>query len=444
MNKFTFMCSVAVFLGMTTALQAAVTSCEVSQLDASGRMTVTYALDADAIVTCEMLVDGTPVEDKALLTLFGDVNRRITAGNGKRIFWHPSASGFSGEGSISARLTAWPLDNPPDFMAVDLTVRNSRRYYASVGQIPFGITNGIYKTDILLMRKIPAAGVIWRMGQPYPGGENCSYGSGDGSRGSILNNETGHMVSLTNDYYAAVYMTTRAQYRRITGKDAQAYKSALACDFDPVAFVSYNVLRGESSGSFRGWPQDGHQVLEGSVVKQFRDFTGIVSLDLPTEAEWEYACRAGTGTSLNSGKDCSSPILGRTDENMAEVGWMQYNEPNERKCNAPMPVGLLKPNNWNLYDCHGNLSELCLDWWSGGDDYRATFAEGWEDGAVTVAPVGPDNADGKFTTRSTRSGSHFYGSSWSRSASRILKAAPDAAEYHYGFRLFCRTDIESN
>jgi formylglycine-generating enzyme required for sulfatase activity len=120
---------------------------------------------------------------------------------------------------------------------------------------------------------------------------------------------------------------------------------------------------------------------------------------------------------------------------------MQYNAPNR---NAPMPVGLLKPNNWNLYDCHGNLSELCLDWWSGGDDYRATFAKGWENGAVTVAPTGPDNADGKFTTRSTRSGSHFYGSSWSRSASRIRKAAPDAAEYHYGFRLFCRTDIESN
>ena len=217
MNRFVFQCFVAAFLLTPSPLCAAVTSCEVSSSDAAGRVVeVTYALDADAIVTCEMLVDGVPVEDKALLTLFGDVNRRITAGKGKRIFWHPAASGFSGEGSISARLTAWPLDNPPDFMAVDLTIRNSRRYYASVGQVPFGITNDIYKTDILLMRKIPAAGVQWRMGQPYPDGENCATGDGDGSKkADILNNETGHMVSLTNDYYAAVYMTTRAQYRRI-------------------------------------------------------------------------------------------------------------------------------------------------------------------------------------------------------------------------------------
>ena len=442
MNRFVFQCFVAAFLLTPSPLCAAVTSCEVSSSDAAGRVEVTYALDADAIVTCEMLVDGVPVEDKALLTLFGDVNRRITAGNGKRIFWHPSASGFSGEGSISARLTAWPLDNPPDFMAVDLTVRNSRRYYASVGQIPFGITNGIYKTDILLMRKIPAAGVVWRMGQPYPDGENCATGNGEGTKKvDILNNETGHMVSLTNDYYAAVYMTTRAQYRRITGEDASAISSALANNFDPVAYVSYNSLRGESSESFRGWPQDGHRVQEGCVLKLFRDFTGIVSLDLPTEAEWEYACRAGTSTSLNSGKDCSDTTSQRADKNMAEVGWMQYNAPNR---NAPMPVGLLKPNNWNLYDCHGNLSELCLDWWSGGDDYRATFAEGWENGVVTIAPSGPDNADGKFTSRAARSGSHFYGSGWSRSASRIRYTKPDNEAYHFGFRLFCRTDIESN
>ena len=425
------------------ASHAAVTSCEVSVPDAAGRVTVEYAIDEDAIVTCEMLVDGVPVEDRILVTLFGDVNRRISAGTGKRIFWHPSASGLSADGSVSARLTAWPLDNPPDFMAVDLTIRNSRRYYASVGQIPYGITNGIYKTDILLMRKIPAAGVVWRMGQPYPDGENCATGNGaGGTKAEILNNETGHMVSLTNDYYAAVFMTTRRQYMRITGSYATVYNKSLASDFDPVAYMSYNHLRGANSESFPGWPRSGHQVQDGSVLKMFREFTGIESLDLPTEAEWEYACRAGTGSSLNSGKECSDTISQRADANMAEVGWMRFNEP---KRNAPMPVGLLKPNNWNLYDCHGNLSELCLDWWCGGDDYRATFAPGWENGAVTVAPTGPDNADGRFTHRAVRSGSHFYGSGWSRSASRIRSVDPEAdPSYHFGFRLFCRTDTEKN
>ena len=420
---------------------AAITEVEVSEPESSGNVTVAYSLDADAIVTCEMLVDGKPVPDTALVSLVGDVNRRIQAGESRKIAWYPAAAGLTVSGSVSARLTAWPLDNPPDYMAVDLTVKNSRRYYASAGQIPYGMTSNIYKTDVLLMRKIPAAGVVWRMGQPYPDGENCATGNGaGGTKAEILNNETGHMVSLTNDYYAAVFMTTRRQYMRITGSYATVYNESLASDFDPVAYMSYNHLRGTNSESFPGWPRSGHQVQDGSVLKMFREFTGIESMDLPTEAEWEYACRAGTGSALNSGKECSDTVSGHPDGNMAEVGWMQYNEP---KINAPMPVGLLKPNNWNLYDCHGNLFEICLDWWSGGDDYRATFAAGWENGAVTVAPDGPDNADGKFANRVLRSGSHFYGSSWSRSASRIRSTVPNEMSKYYGFRLFCRTDTEN-
>jgi hypothetical protein len=258
------------------------------------------------------------------------------------------------------------------------------------------MTSNIYKTDVLLMRKIPAAGVVWRMGQPYPHGENCATGGGSGQKkADIQNNETGHMVKLTNDYYAAVFMTTRYQYWRLTGSKPSAI-SKNPDDTEPAAYMGYDNLRGASDAFFAGWPTAGHKVKAGSVLRGIRDFTGIESMDLPTEAEWEYACRAGTGSALNSGKECSDTVSGHPDGNMAEVGWMQYNEP---KINAPMPVGLLKPNNWNLYDCHGNLFEICLDWWSGGDDYRATFAAGWENGAVTVAPDGPDNADGKFANR---------------------------------------------
>ena len=437
-----FLSTAALFAGGHAL--AAITDVEVSEPEASGNVTVSYSLDADAIVTCEMLVDGVAVPDTALVTLVGDVNRKIAAGDSCRIVWFPAVSGLTVSGKVSARLTAWPLDNPPDFMAVDLTVKDSRRYYASAGQIPCGITNDIYKTDILLMRKIPAAGVVWRMGQPYPDGENCATGNSAGStKADILNNETGHMVSLTNDYYAAIYMTTRHQYWRMTGTMKGAYGSNVQHWLtEPVAYIAYDGLRGAVDGEFPGWPMGGHAVKADSVLRRIRDFTGIESLDLPTEAEWEYACRAGTGSSLNSGKECSDTTSRHPDKNMAEVGWMQYNEPNR---NAPMPVGLLKPNNWNLYDCHGNLFELCLDWWSGGDDYRATFASGWENGAVTVAPDGPDNADGKFSKRAARSGSHFYGSGWSRSASRIRNAAPDDdTSQHFGFRLFCRVDTEKN
>ena len=424
--------------------RAAVTTLSVSVPDAHGAVTVMYALDADAIVTCEMLVDGAPVAEEALVTLAGDVNRRIAAGSGRTITWQPVLAGFTASGAVSARLTAWPLDNPPDYMAVDLTLRNSRRYFVSAAQVPYGVTNDIYKTHILLMRKIPPAGVTWRMGQPV-GGESCASGTGaNDTRAAILDNETGHMVRLTNDYYAAVFMTTQYQYWRMTGSKSATSStySGENRDFVPLDYIAYDVLRGAADGSFLSWPRAEHDVKDGSVLRTFRDFTGIESLDLPTEAEWEYACRAGTDSALNNGKECSDPTSGHADANMAEVGWMRYNPP--LKQNTPLPVGLLKPNNWGLYDCHGNVGEWCLDWWCGGEDYRDTFVSGWESGSVTIAPAGPVNADGTLTTRTVRGGDHFYGSSWARSASRRIRYAPDAETYHCGFRLFCRIDTEAN
>ena len=423
-------------------VRAAVTTLSVSAPDAHGAVTVTYALDADAIVTCEMLVDGAPVAEEALVTLAGDVNRKIAAGTGRTIVWQPVLAGLTASGAVSARLTAWPLDNPPDYMAIDLTLRNSRRYFASAAQVPYGVTNDIYKTDILLMRKIPAVGVTWRMGQPV-GGENCSSGTGSGhTKADILDNETGHMVRLTNDFYAAVFMTTQYQYWRMKGTKAATSStySGINRDFVPLDYITYDVLRGAADASFLSWPRAGHAVKDGSVLRTFRDFTGIESLDLPTEAEWEYACRAGTASALNNGKECSSPISGRADANMAEVGWMQYNPPLK---NTPLPVGLLKPNNWGLYDCHGNVCEWCLDWWCGGEDYRDTFVSDWESGGVTVAPDGPVNAGGELTRRVARGGNHFYGSSWARSASRRIRYEPAVAD-HCGFRLFCRIDTEAN
>jgi len=299
------------------------------------------------------------------------------------------------------------------------------------------------------MRKIPAAGVTWRMGQPYPNGENCSSGSGAGNtKADILDNETGHMVRLTNDYYAAVYMMTQLQYSRLTGSWTSASYEAVPLPdryVTPVfgnnnmAPLSYNALRGTPDSSFKGWPEAGHAVKADSVLKTIRDFTGVSGLDLPTEAEWEYACRAGTETSLNSGKNVSDPLSERADANMAEVGYMQYNAP---KLKAPEPVGLRKPNAWGLYDCHGNVGEMCLDWYATGTVYRATFVSGWETGTATVAPVGSANTDGAITTRITRGGDWFYGSSWARSASRRLAATPTMGTYHNGFRLFCRADFE--
>src|SRR5205823_6477487 len=80
------------------------------------------------------------------------------------------------------------------------------------------------------------------------------------------------------------------------------------------------------------------------------------SFRLPTEAEWEYACRAGTKAKYN---------LGDNDGALKQAGWYDANSNL-----ATHPVGLKKPNAWGLYDMHGNVQQRCQDWY--GEDYYAS------------------------------------------------------------------------
>ena len=76
-------------------------------------------------------------------------------------------------------------------------------------------------------------------------------------------------------------------------------------------------------------------------------------ISLPTEAQWEYACRAGTDTSLNNNTNLKSETV---CSNLDKVGWYHYNSSGRTQ-----PVGLKNPNNWGIYDMHGNVHEWCLD-----------------------------------------------------------------------------------
>jgi len=182
--------------------------------------------------------------------------------------------------------------------------------------------------------------------------------------------------------------------------------------------VSYEDIRGASAGA--GWPANG-DVDAGSFMGQLRSKTGKL-FDLPTESQWEYAGRAGTTTPLNSGHH----LLGfDSDPRMDEVGRYQYNgggtngTPSHVDTSAgSAKVGSYAVNSWGLYDTHGNVLELCLDWY------------GPYPGDVTD-PRGPS----AVTFRVARGGCWWFQAAGCRMAGTRITANPNNAHGAMGFRV---------
>jgi formylglycine-generating enzyme required for sulfatase activity len=219
-------------------------------------------------------------------------------------------------------------------------------------------------------------------------------------------NETPHKVTLTKPYYMGVYPVTNAQWKRVMGNVPSEWKDADR----PVERVSWNDVV-EFCRKLSALPE------EQNAGRVYR---------LPTEAEWECACRAGTTTPYSfgeleegefcwDGEDDDGNAIGGTEKtsNFFDYGWC---EENSEKCTRP--AGMKKPNPWGLFDMHGNVREWCYDWY---DDYRNS--------AVTD-PQGPSNGSMKV----------IRGGSWNNAAGRcgsVSRFAVDPSVRHneVGFRL---------
>ena len=152
--------------------------------------------------------------------------------------------------------------------------------------------------------------------------------------------ETLHQVTLTKPFYIGVFEMTQRQFTLIRGTNPVQYSSDKG-DLRPVVDVSYNLLRGAIAGA--AWPSHS-QVDPDSFLGILRAKTGCL-FDLPTEAQWEYACRAGTSTAFNDGQNTSIAKVGYCGSSSLQI------------------VGSRKPNAWGIYDMHGNVAERCVDWW---------------------------------------------------------------------------------
>ena len=207
-----------------------------------------------------------------------------------------------------------------------------------------------------------------------------------------------HRVTLTKPFFCGLFEVTQKQYTLVTGTDPCSSTQYGKSDSRPVHFVSYDMIRGSSNGA--KWPSSS-AVDSSSFMGKLRARTGF-DFDLPTEAQWEYACRSGTTTKYYWGSSIND-----------DYAWHEGNS-----VNSTHTVGGTTPNSWELYDMSGNVWEWCLDW-------RPETLEYGTD------PQGPSSAVNRM----------LRGGSWNRDADSCTSSSrghsnPSGKSGHVGFRLF--------
>jgi formylglycine-generating enzyme required for sulfatase activity len=194
-----------------------------------------------------------------------------------------------------------------------------------------------------------------------------------------------HQVTFANGFWMGKYEVTQAQWVAVMGSNPSLFTGDLG---RPVEKVSWDTI----------------QTFIGAVNALSQG-----TVHLPTEAQWEYACRAGTTTRFYWGDDPSYSLIG-------SYAW--YND--NAGSTGTHPVGQKLPNAWGLYDMSGNVYEWCEDWW------HSSYAGAPTDGSAWVSPVG--------SYRVKRGGSWGSYGNFCRSANRGYDT-PSGAYRVIGFRL---------
>jgi len=257
--------------------------------------------------------------------------------------------------TFAVDVTASANPEMPEFLVVDLTSGKDAATWPVAGVESLDPTADEYKTTKLVLKRIrPAA---FTAGSPTS--EPCRSSTTEASVD----------VTLTNDYYIGVYELTQRQYELMTGT-AGASKQGGAY---PCYSFSWGSVRGTSGTAGARWPQSS-AVTEGSLMHTLRTKAALPSgvpsgwkFDLPTNAQWEWACRGGTTSAWNDGSEVNvvttlvanangSVTTNCTDAALDRLGWYAGNSGG-----SVHPVGLKAPNRFGLYDMHGNVWEMCLD-----------------------------------------------------------------------------------
>ncbi|MBR3222004.1 MAG: formylglycine-generating enzyme family protein [Kiritimatiellae bacterium] len=385
-------------------------------------LTVTYTLaNGPAVITFDILTNGASIGGEAVVSgvLYGsEVWMKVTGEGPHKIKWRVYA--WNGNADISAVVTAWPLDNPPNYMVADISTKahpNTQRYYPEADFVPGGVLGDTrYRKTALLMRKIMAKGITWTMG---------NNGSASPWR----------EVTLTNNYYMGVFEVTQAQWAQVKGNYPSKFTLLSAREMRPVEQVAYDEIRVSSGNSWSADYEFPNSPHGSSFLGIVRTRTGI-DFDLPGEAQWEYAAHAGHDYSCWGDGTPNSSVNLMTQGRFTGNGGNGNDAANCDTNKGTAVCGSYKPSDFGLYDMHGNVNELCLDW------YTSDGAQTNLDYRVNIKPEDPQYmlypANTKTSSKVKRGGS--FAQSAIGTASRNSDAHT-TRYYNFGFRVICPVEV---
>jgi len=223
-------------------------------------------------------------------------------------------------------------------------------------------------------------------------------GSPEDESGRRNNEGPRHEVQITRGFHLGVYLVTQDEYQQVVGSNPSHFKGERRRPvenvnwFDAVSFCN-------------GLSEREQLPLFYDIQKQTVRIIGGNGYRLPTEAEWEYACRAGT---------TSRWWFGGEETRLSQFAWYEHNSGG-----TTHPVGARPANPWDLHDIHGNVWEWCQDLYGAGFYRQSPAAD----------PIGPDSGNGRV----------LRGGSWADQAGLCRSSIrgdvpPDFRDSIIGFR----------
>lgn len=467
---------------------------------ADGRLEIAYSLEgAPAIVTLSAMVGEVPVDGINFRQVSGDVNREIATDGVKKIYWRPADDTAKPDGLSSkvgtanallenavVKVTAWDLDDPPDVMVVDLSDPfygvNRISYYENVGSLPGGLLeNPVYRFQKLVMKRVHANGVKWICGTAYCGTTDPADAKYDPKSTYSGGAEYPRNRQLDHDYYMGVFELTKGQHSMVMGTLKGGKYNLVGERFlRPADSLSFIDIRGGADHFYPAEP------APGSILGKLRVRTGL-KFDLPGEYEWEFAAWAGHGPTVIG---YEWPKVGSVPAywgNGAEINWWAYWTEEELKSfidlksdmskklirddglpgryavnsgyydpatlsksaawsdatvygptNATALCGSYAPNDFGLYDMHGNVREWCLDYYAKGNSGELADPKGPINANGLLPRLGTVDGRDVTTNRVLRGGSFLSTMQQCRASSRAFNCSSFAsARVDFGCRIVC-------